>query len=243
MTHNPTFVLLPGLMADAQLFAGQQPALSLLGRVHIADLTRSDNMADLARDVLSQAPGGPLVLIGLSMGGYVAFEIMRQAPERVAGMVLLDTSARPDSEEKVAERQELVAQARQNLATVIDAMLPRLSHPDFWCEPHVGGVVGIMARALGPEVFARQQQAIMTRPDSRPSLADIACPVLVVCGEDDVLTPPEVAREIADGIPGAMLALVKTCGHLSTLDQPQVVARLLTDWLSQHYSFPVRKAA
>ena len=228
---KPNFLLLPGLLNDASLFTEQIAALTPLGRVEVADLTNAETISELAASVLKATSAERFVLIGLSLGGYVAFEIMRQAPERVAGLVLIDTTARPDNAEAMAKREDLIKLAATDLDAVTEQLLPRLSHPERMNLPAVRGVIRSMATSLGSEVFARQQRAIMSRPDSRPTLASIACPTLVICGEDDLITPPELASEIADGIKHAKLALVAQCGHLSTLDQPEEVSRLLLEWI------------
>ena len=228
---KPNFLLLPGLLNDASLFTEQIAALTPLGRVEVADLTNAETISELAASVLKATSAERFVLIGLSLGGYVAFEIMRQAPERVAGLVLIDTTARPDNAEAMAKREDLIKLAATDLDAVTEQLLPRLSHPERMNLPAVRGVIRSMATSLGSEVFARQQRAIMSRPDSRPTLASIACPTLVICGEDDLITPPELASEIADGIKHAKLTLVEQCGHLSTLDQPEEVSRLLLEWI------------
>ena len=145
--------------------------------------------------------------------------------------MLMDTTARPDTPEASAKREALIKLAATDLDAVTEQLLPPLSHPDRMNLPAVRGVIQSMASGLGKEVFERQQRAIMGRPDSRPTLKSIACPTLVICGEDDQITPPELAREIADGIKHAKLQLIAQCGHLSTLDQPALVCGLLLDWI------------
>lgn len=230
-TMKPNILLLPGLLNDASLFTEQIAALSTLATVEVGDLTIADSIPGLASSVLKAASTERFVLLGLSLGGYVAFEIMRQAPERVAGLVLMDTTARPDNAEAKAKREALIKLAETDLDAVIEQLLPRLSHPERMNLPDVGGTIQSMASGLGKEVFARQQRAIMGRPDSRPSLAAISCQTLVICGQDDLITPPELAMEIASGISHARLEIVAQCGHLSTLDQPEVVSALLLDWI------------
>ncbi|WP_265942453.1 alpha/beta fold hydrolase [Dechloromonas sp. A34] len=225
------FLLLPGLLNDASLFTDQIAALSPLGTVEVGDLSTAGSIAEMAASVLQAATAERFVLLGLSLGGYVAFEIMRQAPERVSGLVLMDTTARPDSAEATAKREELIELAATDLDAVTEQLLPRLSHPELMNLPAVRGVIQSMATSLGKEVFERQQRAIMGRPDSRPTLAAINCPTLVICGRDDLITPPELAKEIADGIKHAKLKLIEQCGHLATLDQPAEVSQLLVDWI------------
>lgn len=228
---KPNILLLPGLLNDASVFTEQVAALSAMSTVEVGDLTVAETIPDLAASVLKLASARHFVLLGLSLGGYVAFEIMRQAPERVAGLVLMDTTARPDTPEASAKREALIELAATDLDAVTEQLLPLLSHPDRVNLPAVRGVIQSMASGLGKEVFARQQRAIMGRPDSRPTLKSIACPTLVICGQDDQITPPELAKEIADGIKHAKLELIPECGHLATLDQPELVCGILLDWI------------
>lgn len=228
---RPTLLLLPGLLNDASLYEHQAEALADCAAISIGDLTRSDSMGRLAADVLAEAPEGPFALCGMSMGGYVAFEIMRRAPERVRGLALLDTSARADTPEAAAARREQIEEGRGDFPGVVEKLLARLAHPDHAGAPEIGGVFQSMATGLGYDVFVRQQHAIMGRPDSRPTLATIRCPTLVLCGRQDEVTPPALHEEIATGIAGARLEIVEDCGHLSPLEQPERVTELLRDWL------------
>ena len=228
---KPHILLLPGLLNDASVFTDQVAALSAMSTVEVGDLSIAETIPDLAASVIKLASAKHFVLLGLSLGGYVAFEIMRQAPERVAGLVLMDTTARPDTPEASAKREALIELAATDLDAVTEQLLPLLSHPDRVNLPAVRGVIQSMASGLGKEVFARQQRAIMGRPDSRPTLKSIACPTLVICGQDDQITPPELAKEIADGIKHAKLELIPECGHLATLDQPELVCGILLDWI------------
>jgi pimeloyl-ACP methyl ester carboxylesterase len=226
-------LLLPGMLNDASLFQEQIATLLPIASVDIVDLTRSSSIADLADDAIKQAPEGRFILIGLSMGGYVAFEIMRRIPERVCGLILIDTSAQPDTAELTATRQALMKLAETDFPEVIERLLPRLCHPEQMSLPTVRGVIQSMAASLGKDVFIRHQQAIIDRSDSRPMLADIDCPTLVICGREDVITPPELSKEIAAGIRHAELKIIEQCGHLSTLDQPGEVNKLLHEWIDK----------
>jgi pimeloyl-ACP methyl ester carboxylesterase len=224
-------VLIPGLLASARLYAGQITPLWRIGPVMIADHTRDDSMAAIARRILATAPPR-FALIGLSMGGYAAFEILRQAPERVARLALLDTSARADAPEQTAMRRAQMALASQGrLAEVLEQQFPRLVHRAHRTDPALREVFNLMAEEVGAAAFVRQQTAILGRSDSRPTLGAIRCATLVLVGDGDELTPPERAAEIAAGIAGAQLVTVAECGHLSTLEQPQAVTRALLEWL------------
>ena len=232
MADSLPIVLIPGLLATPRLYAEQIPELWRLGPVTVAVHSRDGSMTDIARRVLESAPPR-FALVGLSMGGYISFEILRVAPERIVKLALLDTSARPDAPEQTAQRQSQVALARSGrLAEVADLMFPRLVHPMHQADESLRRIVRTMTAEVGVEGFARQQQAIIGRADSRPGLTAIRCPTLVLVGDGDVLTPPALAAEIASGIPGARLVTVLESGHLSTLEQPRRVAAELVAHLA-----------
>jgi len=225
-------VLVPGLAATPLLYADQIPALWRFGSVTIADHTRDDSMAGIARRLLAAAPPR-FALAGLSMGGYIAFEVMRQAPERIVKLALLDTSARADTPEQTQARRTQMDMARTGrYAEVAEVQLPRLLSRAGQADARLRDLAVHMMVDVGPETFIRQQTAIMGRPDSRPDLGGIRCPTLVLVGDQDELTPPERAAEIADGIPGARLVTVPGSGHLSSIERPAAVTRALVDWLT-----------
>ena len=231
MSESLPTVLIPGLLASARLYAGQIPPLWRVGPVTIADHTRDDSMSAIARRILATAPPR-FALIGLSMGGYIAFEILRQAPERISRLALLDTSARADAAEQTAMRRAQMTLASQGrLTEVVAQQFPRLVHRARRSDAALREVFDLMAGEVGAAAFIRQQTAILGRSDSRPMLGSIRCPTLVLVGDGDELTPPELAAEIAAGIDGARLVTVPQCGHLSTLEQPQEVTRALLEWL------------
>jgi len=231
VSESLPIVLIPGLLASPRMYAPQVPQLWRTGPVMIADHTRDDSMAGIARRILSAAPAR-FALVGLSMGGYIAFEILRQAPERIAKVALLDTSARADAPEQTAMRRAQMALAAQGqLAEVVEQQFPRLVHRARRADGALREVFTLMAEEVGAAGFIRQQTAISGRIDSRPALGSIRCPTLVLVGEGDELTPPERAAEIAAGVPGARLTTVPQCGHMSTLEQPDEVTRALLEWL------------
>jgi pimeloyl-ACP methyl ester carboxylesterase len=226
-------VLIPGLLLTPQLYAPQLEALWADAPVLLANHTRADSMAELARGILAQAPPR-FALVGLSMGGYIAFEILRQAPERVARLALLDTAARPDTPDITAGRRTNMQLAQSGrLAEVVDGLIPRLVHPSRVTDAPLHEVIRRMGAQVGVAGYLRQQAAIIARPDSRPMLKDIRCPTLVLVGDADQLTPPERAQEIAAGVRGAELVIVPECGHLSTLERPELVTRALRSWLGR----------
>ncbi|KAA2235354.1 alpha/beta fold hydrolase [Salinarimonas soli] len=225
-------VLVPGLNCTRALFGPQIAAFEGARPVLVANHTRDDTIPEIARRLLADAPPR-FGLLGLSMGGYVALEVMRQAPGRVARLALLDTSARPDTDESKANRERLIALAgTDRFAEVADILWQRYVAPHRQNDAALARIVMGMQRETGPQTFARQQRAIMGRVDSRPDLPGIEIPTLVLVGEDDVITPPEHAREIAEAIEWASLVVVPGCGHLSTLESPGIVNEAIGAWLA-----------
>lgn len=228
-----TLVLIPGLGNTPRLYESQIAALSEDWNIVVADHARDDSLREIAARLLSHAPER-FSLAGLSMGGYVAMEVMRQAPERVDRLALLDTTARPDTAEARQDRERLIGLADAGrLDEVFSKLWPRLVHPDRQSEHDLREVVAGMLRETGAEAFIRQQRAIMARPDSRPLLPGIEIPTLVLVGEADAITPPEIAREMAEMIEWASLVIVPEAGHLSTLEQPERVTQALRMWLER----------
>ncbi|WP_233280582.1 alpha/beta fold hydrolase [Devosia rhizoryzae] len=225
-------VLLPGLRCDAHLWHAVAAGLSDLAAPTIPNLTLDDTITDMAKRVLVSAPAR-FALAGLSMGGYVALEIMRQAPERVTHLALLDTSARPDTEERKTARRAEMALVVQGKASLVS----RTSLPNLLAAHHVGGPVGDavhdMAMRVGDAAYYRQQEAIMGRADSRPHLAGIKVPTLVGVGAEDRLTPPELAEEMAAAIPDAEMVVFPEAGHVSTLENPLAVIEAMRAWLAR----------
>jgi pimeloyl-ACP methyl ester carboxylesterase len=231
MTEPTPILLIPGLLASPRLYADQVPQLWRLGPVTIADHTRDDSMSAIARRILASAPSR-FALVGLSMGGYLAFEILRQSPESVAKLVLLDTTARPDTSEQSEARRAQIALANSGrLGEVVDASIPRLVLPKHHADQRVRQLLHQMAAEVGVEGFVRQQLANIGRPDSRPGLGAIRCPTLVLVGDGDEITPLDRAAEIANGIAGARLVTIPDSGHSSTIEQPEFVTRALLAFL------------
>jgi pimeloyl-ACP methyl ester carboxylesterase len=224
-------VMIPGLLTSPRLYGEQIPVLWRRGPVTVANHTRDDTVAAIAQRILAMAPSR-FALVGLSMGGYIAFEIMRRAAERVVKLALLDTSARPDTPEQSEQRRARIAMAKSGrFAEIPDLQFPKLVHPLHRDDKLLLGIVRRMADDTGPDAFVRQQTAIMTRPDSRPTLGAIRCPTLVLVGDGDQLTPPDRAAEMASGIIDSRLVILPECGHLSTLEQPRQVSQALTELL------------
>ncbi|WP_334177296.1 alpha/beta hydrolase [Pseudoxanthomonas sp.] len=224
-------LLLPGLLCDERLWRDPAAALAEVTDVHHADLTRDDSVAGMAARVLAAAPP-VFALAALSMGGYVAFEILRQAPQRVAKLALLDTSARLDPPKRLAVRRAGLAMAEAGrFAGVTRKLLPQLVH-ESRVDEAVGADVMAMAQRVGLAAFLRQQRAIIDRPDSEPLLPAITVPTLLGVGEDDRMTLPEETQLMHARIPGARLHVFARCGHLPPMEVPQETAAVLHDWLA-----------
>ncbi len=225
-------VFVPGLNCSARLYAPQIPELWHFGPVTVADHTRDDTMAAIAKRILDAAPPR-FAYVGLSMGGYIAFEVMRQAPERVVKLALLDTSARADVPEITELRGQRIALAEGGrFDEVIESTWEPLVHPSLRAGGTLKAIHVAMCRDVGPQAYVRQQKACRARIDQRPMLPSIKCPTLVLVGAQDEPTPPHLADEIAAGIPGSRLVKVPECGHLSTIERPQAVTEALATWMA-----------
>lgn len=231
--NTTNLLLLPGLVCDQRLWASQATGLEDICAVTHVDLTGADSISRLAASAIEQAPAGQFALAGLSMGGYVALEIMRQAPERVFALALLDTSARPDTDEASANRRKAMQQAKTDFDEVIKGLTAKLIHPDQMQNAALTDVIAAMAHSLGKDVFSQQQNAIIGRKDSRGLLKNIQCPTLILCGRDDGVTPVEVHEEMYQEIRNSQLCVIDACGHLSALEQPEQVTAALKAWLSR----------
>ena len=232
---NQPLILVPGLLCDEALWAPQVASLADVADIAIADTRSDDSIAGMAERLLADAPER-FALCGLSMGGYVSFEVMCIAPERVTRLALLDTAAGADTPERTAARRELVTLAgrgEDGFEQVIEHHLPGFIHPARLLNTELCDTIRASAQNVGAETYARQQEAIIGRRDQRPNLGAISCPTLVLCGRQDNLTPLALHEEIAAGIPNASLEVVEDCGHLSTLECPEDVNRALASWLER----------
>jgi pimeloyl-ACP methyl ester carboxylesterase len=232
MAETLPIVLVPGLICSPRIWAPLVPALWQHGPVTIANHIRDDSMAGIARRILKEAPPR-FALAGHSMGGYIAFEIMRQAPERVAKLALLNTQARPDAPEATARRRGMVARAQEgHYRDVVDEFWANFVHPSRSNDATLHQIVHDMANDVGVEAFTRQQSAVMARPDSRPTLTAIRCPTLVLTCDTDNTVPSKLSPEMADGIAGSWLVVLENCGHLPQLERPGATAEALSEWLA-----------
>jgi pimeloyl-ACP methyl ester carboxylesterase len=231
MDNSMPILLVPGLVSSPRIYAPVVPALWQFGPVTVANHIRDDHMALIARRILAEAPPR-FALAGHSMGGYIAFEIMRQAPQRVAKLALLNTQARPDTPEATARRRTMMARAKGGeYSAVLDELFPGFVHPSRREDASLRQLVHDMGRDVGVEAFVRQQEAIISRPDSRPILAAIKCPTLVLSGDEDNTIPNALSVEMANNLHNAKLVILPNCGHLPQPEQPQATADALVEWL------------
>jgi pimeloyl-ACP methyl ester carboxylesterase len=224
-------LLVPGLGGSPRIYAPVMPALWRFGPVMVANHIRDDSMGAIARRILKEAPPR-FALAGHSMGGYIAFEIMRQAPERVTRLALINTQARPDTPEASARRRGQIARAYAGqYHDVMDELFPGFVHPSRRDDATLRKLVHDMGDDIGAEAFVRQQTAVIGRADSRPTLSAIRCPTLVLTGDQDNTIPNSLSVEMADAIEGAALTIIPDCGHLPQVEQPQATADALLSWI------------
>lgn len=230
---NEPIVFVPGMMCDARLFAPQLDALSRERAVMVAPMSTGERIEEMASNILTVAPA-KFALAGLSMGGIVALEMYRRAPERITRIALMDTNAMSETPERAAAREPQMV--RVKAGRLVEVMRDEMK-PNYLAQgPYVQEILDLcmdMAECLGPEVFLRQSRALQRRRDHQPTLRKIKCPALVLCGEHDSLCPPERHRFMAEMIPYAELKIIGGAGHLPTLEQPQLVTEVMREWLRQ----------
>ncbi|MFD2178042.1 alpha/beta fold hydrolase [Veronia pacifica] len=225
-------IFLPGMMCDERLFAPQIDVLRQQRDVSVMDIGRFDTMAALANDVLSKAPEH-FALAGLSMGGILAMEVIRQAPGRVKKLALMDTNPRAEIDEVKASRAVHLDRVSQGdmLGVMKEVMIPKYLHQGF-PRPEIDQLCVEMARTLGDQVFINQSLALRDRPDQQDTLAKVRVPTLILMGEDDQLCPLDRHETMKALIPHANFVVVEKAGHLPTLEQPEATSQHLSDWLN-----------
>ncbi|MEL0302671.1 MAG: alpha/beta hydrolase [Rhodobiaceae bacterium] len=232
MTAIPTPIFIPGLVCTADLFANQHAGLTHPVAPLVADTLGRNSLADMA-DAALDIVDGPLVPVGLSMGGYVALEMARQAPERIAGLVLLNTAYGSDGPAKRQQRLATIEMAKSDrFRGVTRHLMKSFLSPAAMADEALVARVIAMAEAVGRDNFVLQQQAILNRRDQSDTLRGLAVPALVLCGSLDTLTPPDISREMAALAPQAELVILDGVGHLSTMEAPERVTAHLNAFLA-----------
>lgn len=235
----PTLLFLPGLASDAAMWRHQLAVLAPFSP-RVTDVhTRHDSIPAMAAALLDEHPG-PLVLCGASMGGMIAMEAARQAPQRIAGLALLGTLAHPETEEMRRIREAAIALFAQGQVREVIAPNVHLAFHRDNAAAHAADYLDFVLRA-GAEQLIRQNLAVIARPDAREHLPNITCPTLVLCGDKDMLAPVECSREIAALVPDAEMAIVHQCGHMLTMEQPESVTFLLKDWLRRRVGWEAER--
>jgi len=233
MADRTPLILVPGLLCTERLWAHQVEALSDIADPVVVDHRHHASLTELASSILANSPER-FALAGLSMGGYTAMEIIRQAPERVERVAFLDTSYLADKPEQSAGRRDVVELARREGVVTVHEILIKSWVPDYrLSDESFMADARQMAEDTGVDGFANQQNVIMSRPDSTETLKEIDCPALVLCGKQDMLTPVELHEEMAHIIPDAELAVIEDCGHLSTMERPEAVTKNLIQWINK----------
>lgn len=228
---RPVLVLLSGHMCSEALWKKQIDHFSDRYRCMPMVFRNGDSIANFAEQVLQHAPES-FYLAGLSMGGYVAFEVMRRAPERVIRLALLDTSAEPENPDRTVQRKiDLKTAHEKGLPALADQMPARWMHPDMVAKPTLFSEVRDMVLNVGLQALGQQQRAIIERADSFEGLRGIKCPTLILCGRQDASTPLSMHEDIARQVPHAKLVIIDHCGHLSTMEQPDAVNQAMDAWL------------
>ncbi|OYU13559.1 MAG: alpha/beta hydrolase [Comamonadaceae bacterium PBBC1] len=231
MTTRPALAFACAHMTDERLYAHQIAALQPAYDCRVFVFREHDSMAGMAQQVLSAMPQR-FTWIGLSLGGYVAFEAIRCALPRLERLVLIDTTAVADHPARRQGRQKDIATVQHG---GIEALIPEL--PSRWLLPdHLEDValqelMSDMARSVGAMGQFNQQTAMLGRPDSHVDLAQVRVPTLVMCGRQDPVTPLADHEAMAACVPGAQLTVIERCGHLATIEQPELVTNELTQWL------------
>ncbi|CAN7762806.1 alpha/beta fold hydrolase [Cupriavidus necator] len=224
--------LLPGMMNTASVWDPVAAELADVADIRIADLSWQTSIAEMAQSVLTQQQGR-FALAGFSMGGYVAQEIVAQAPSRVSHLALLGTSMRPESPEQTAGRKTLLDAVQTDFSALTHKLLALNLHPAHAGDSVPAHTLRTMFEALGPDVFARQIRAIMSRRDTRDALLAAQMPVGVICGCADRVVPPALSAEIAAQVPSASLTWIERAGHMAPLEQPSAVASALRELLRE----------
>ena len=230
MPTKQSLIMVPGLVCDDTVWAHQCTGLADVAECFVSEISRPITMQAMAAEVLAAAPD-KFAIAGFSMGGYVALEVIRQAPLRVTRLALIDSGARADSLEQIVKRKTAIADCEAGrYTTVIENMLSVLLHPTRLTEP-LADQVRAMAARVGSECFVRRLLALMSRTDARDLLRAAKIPVRIICGREDLLTPLTRSQEIAEYTPGARLSIVEDCGHMPLLERPHAATALLRDWM------------
>ena len=233
MPHKPFLAFACAHLTDERLYAAQVAALDANYECKVFAFRDQDSLAGMADELLAKTPAR-FTLIGLSLGGYLAFEIVRRELPRLERLILIDTTAASDHPVRRAGRVADIAKVREG---GIDGLIPELParwlHPEHVQRADLTGLMADMARSVGARGQSNQQSAMLARPDSHADLERLRVPTLLVCGREDPVTRVSDHEAMAARVPGARLEIIDKCGHLSTIEQPEIVNRVLKNWLQE----------
>jgi pimeloyl-ACP methyl ester carboxylesterase len=236
MTHQRTLILIPGLLCDAAVWESQAQGLASLAHVEIADHGTLDSLGAMAEAILVRAPER-FALAGHSMGGRVAFEVVRRAPDRIEALAILDSGSTPlppgvVGEREAAGRWKLAATARSaGMRAMAEEWLKVMIPPARSGDRALIEVILAMFMRKSPDIYEAQVRALLGRPDAQPVLPKIHCPTLVLCGREDLWAPPAQHAAMAASIPASRLEVIPDCGHMATLERPEAVTAAMRGWL------------
>ncbi|MBL4740710.1 MAG: alpha/beta hydrolase [Sneathiella sp.] len=233
MSEKHPLILVPGLLCTAELWRDQAQALSDIADIHIPTHHLDNNIEAIADRILRAAPD-QFALAGLSMGGYVALEIILRAPERVTHLALMDTRADADTEQDKKKRQDFINLVERGrvFKGVTESLLPMLIHPSRFKDNALTSRIYQMAEDIGKDGFIQQEIAIMNRKDRWAELSQIDCPTLVLSGNEDALIPAPNQQKMAEAIPDAEFHIIPECGHLPSMERPFETNTIMREWLS-----------
>ena len=223
--------MIPGTLCDDNLFKYQTEGLKDLVDCHVACNSSASSLKQVAKNILEKQTGS-FSIIGLSYGGIIAFELLRQAPERINKLVLMNTNYKEPSEQTRINQQRFIGMAylgqfkEITSEILIDAML----HPKNAEKQELRETILNMALNVGIDGFFNQVKAQLGRPDSTKDLQNIKCPTLIITGREDNICPLKLHEDMAEAIPNSTLKVIEECGHLSTLEQPNLVNNTIIDW-------------
>jgi pimeloyl-ACP methyl ester carboxylesterase len=226
-------LLIPGLNCDARVYRDTVESLWQFGSVTIANHLDGEGLPEIAADILRQAPPS-FALGGFSMGGYIALEMLRQAPRRITKLALIDTNARADAPETTELRRRRIEAVRAGrFGMIVQQSFAGIVHPSHAGDEALLATHKAMAETCGPDAYIRHQLAIIARPDFRGDLQQIGVPTAIIVGDADTVSPVDTAREMAANIPQSHLVIVREAGHLAPLEQPVAVNSALAEWAAR----------
>lgn len=232
MAVKENLVLIPGSLCDERVWGNQRRDLADVANIYIPHLHGYNSLVAMAEAVLAEAPEN-FALAGFSMGGRVALEIWRLAPERITRLALIDASVHPVAEGEAERRRPQIELAKKDgMAALAEWWNPKIVHPSKLEDAEYMALLKDMAMTFSPDDYEKEVQALLNRPDPRGLLGSIDVPVLILAGEQDPLSSPERNRAIAEAIPGARLLLLAGAAHFPTLEQPHEVSSALREWLA-----------